>query len=116
MRARSDVSCTEVPSWNEEEGIVTDASAPKLLNKWRYGIHPQAAGTQLDALGRVELPLGEALRLEMVDHAPDAEDLVHIQYYIATESGGWALWISCPRADLAAREASLQELAPPDSE
>ena len=44
---------------------MTDASAPRPLNKWRYGIHPQAAGTQLEALGRVELPLGEALRLEM---------------------------------------------------
>ena len=93
---------------------MTVSPTPGPLNKWRYGIHPQAAGTRLEALGRVELPLGEALRLEMVDHGPGADDLVHVQYYIATESGGWALWISCPRADLAAREASLEELTPPE--
>jgi hypothetical protein len=95
---------------------VTDSSAPRPLNKWRYGIHPQAAGTRLDAIGRVELALGEALRLEMVDERPDAADLVHVQYYIATESGGWALWISCPKADLPAREATLQDLTPPESD
>jgi len=30
-------------------------------------MHPRAAGLQVRSLGRVDLPLGEALRLEMVD-------------------------------------------------
>jgi hypothetical protein len=68
------------------------------------------------SLGRVDLPLGEALRLEMVNAGPGGEDLVHLQYYIATELGPWALWLSCPRVDLADREASLRELEPPFTE
>jgi hypothetical protein len=49
----------------------------------------------------------------MVDADPDGEEIVHVQYYISTESGGWALWISCPRTDLAAREATLQAITTP---
>jgi hypothetical protein len=37
------------------------------------------------SLGRVELPLGEALRLEMVDADPRIDEIVHVQYYISTE-------------------------------
>ena len=96
----------------EREDSVTEstATAPR---RWRYGIHPRAAGTQVRSLGRVELPVGEALRLEMVDGDPGGEEIVHVQYYISTELGGWALWISCPRTDLAAREAALQAITTP---
>ncbi len=80
---------------------------------WRYGIHPRAAGTQVRSLGRVELPLGEALRIEMVDPESSGEEIVHLQYYISTEAGGWALWISCPTADVAAREAALEAITMP---
>ena len=80
---------------------------------WRYGIHPRASGTQIRSLGRVELPLGEALRLEMVDAEPGDEEVAHLQYYISTEAGGWALWISCPAADVAAREAAIAAITMP---
>jgi hypothetical protein len=94
---------------------VTESTTTPLL-KWRYGIHPRAAGTQVRSLGRVELPLGEALRLEMVDADPGGEEIAHVQYYISTESGGWALWISCARTDLAAREAAIQAITSPSVE
>ena len=68
---------------------------------------------QIRSLGRVELPLGEALRLEMGDADPRTEDVAHIQYYIWTEAGAWALWLSCARGDLAGREAALREISPP---
>jgi len=68
---------------------------------------------QIRSLGRVNLPLGEALRLEMATADPRGEDVVHVQYYICTDAGGWALWISCARGDLAGREAALQEIVPP---
>ncbi len=76
-------------------------------------MHPGAVGMQVRSLGRVELPLGEALRLELVDADPREEDVAHIQYYIWTEAGAWALWLSCPRGDLAGREAALREISPP---
>ncbi len=80
---------------------------------WRFGIHPKATGMQVRSLARVELPIGEALRLEMIAGDQGAEDDAHVQYYICTESGGWALWLSGPRAEVAAREAALHELVPP---
>jgi hypothetical protein len=64
----------------------------------------------------VFLQLGEALRLEMRSADRDEGDTVHLQYYIATELGPWALWLSCPREDVAACEASLRELSPPFAE
>ena len=91
-------------------------STATLPRRWRYGIHPRAAGTQVRSLGRVELPLGEALRLEMVGTEPSGNEIVHIQYYILTEAGDWALWLSCARADLEALEAGLQALQPPTPE
>ena len=90
---------------------MTESSAT-LLRQWRYGMHPSAAGLQVRSLGRVDLPLGKALRLEMVNADPGGGDVVHVQYYICTEAGGWALWLSCPRADLADPEAALHEIAP----
>ena len=44
---------------------------------------------QIRSLGRVDLPIGEALRLEMVNADPAEEDIVHVQYYISTEA--WRL-------------------------
>jgi len=86
------------------------------ISRWRYGMHPRATEMRIRSLGRVYLQLGEALRLEMVNAGPDGDDLVHLQYYIATELGPWALWISCARADVAECEASLRELTPPFAE
>lgn len=89
---------------------MSDASG-SLVEGWHLGLHPGAAGLRVRSLGRVELPLGEALRLEMED--PGAGDgVVHIQYSIATDAGPWALWVSCPQSDLADREATLREILP----
>jgi hypothetical protein len=94
---------------------MTEPSA-SAMNRWRYGMHPRATEMRIRSLGRVDLPLGEALRLEMASADPAGDDTVHLQYYIATELGPWALWLSCARADLADREASLQELTLPLAE
>jgi len=83
------------------------------LSRWRYGMHPRAVGMQVRSLGRVDVPLGEALRLEMVSAGPGGEDIVHLQYYISTGVGPWALWLSCARGDLAGQEATLREITPP---
>ena len=83
------------------------------LSRWRTGMHPNATEMRIRSLGRVHLQLGEALRLEMMNAGPDGEDIVHLQYYIATELGPWALWLSCARDDVADCEASLRELSPP---
>lgn len=84
------------------------------LEGWHVGIHPRVAGLQVRSLDRVDVPLGEALRLEMADAEP-AADAVHVQYYIVTAVGPWALWISCDRDDVAGHEAALAEIAPPFS-
>jgi hypothetical protein len=94
---------------------MTDSLASPL-GRWRYGMHPQATEMRIRALGRVYLQLGEALRLEMVNAGPGEEDTVHLQYYIATELGPWALWLSCARDEVAGFEASLREIAPPFAE
>ena len=86
------------------------------VSRWRYGIHPQANEMRIHSLGRVYIQLGEALRLEMMGAGPGDENTVHLQYYIATELGPWALWLTCPREDVADAEASLRELAPPFAE
>jgi hypothetical protein len=88
---------------------VTEPSAPPP-GRWRYGLHPHATGLQVRSLGRVDLPLGEALRLEMAGADPDSDQVVHVQYFISTEVGPWALWLSCARSDLAAEEALLGEI------
>lgn len=92
---------------------MTESSA-MLPRGWRYGMHPKAVGMQIRSLGRVELAIGEALRLEMstVDDQGGGDE-AHVQYYVCTESGGWALWLSGPQADVVAREAALHELVPP---
>ena len=78
-------------------------SVSSPLSRWRYGIHPHATEMRIRAIGRVFLQLGEALRLEMMNTGPDGDDIVHLQYYIATELGPWVLWLSCSRADLRRR-------------
>jgi len=80
------------------------------LEGWRYGIHPRAAGTRVISLGRVELPLGEALRLELESGDANAASERHLQYYVSTEAGPWALWLSCTADELPGREALLQGL------
>ena len=80
------------------------------LGRWRTGMHPQAIGMRIRSLGRVNLQLGEALRLEMNTDG-DGQDIVHLQYFIATDVGPWALWLSCAREDVADSEAFLRELA-----
>ena len=86
------------------------------VSRWRHGMHPRATEMRILSLGRVHLQLGEALRLEMMNAGPDGDDIVHLQYYIATELGPWALWLSCAREDVADSEASLRELTPPFAE
>ncbi len=90
---------------------MTESSAT-MPSRWRYGMHPGAVGMRVRSLGRVDLALGEALRLELVNADPGGEDVVRIQYYICTEAGGWALWISCAREDLAGREEALHTIPP----
>jgi hypothetical protein len=94
---------------------MTETSAV-LPPGWRYGIHPRAVGMQVRSLGRVDLSIGEALRLELASAEPGGEDTAYVQYYICTEAGGWALWYSCARADLAAHDAALHGLNPPFSD
>jgi len=86
------------------------------MSRWRYGLHPHAAEMRIRSLARVSLQLGEALRLEMTNADAVGEDIVHLQYYIATELGTWAVWLSCARADVAECETSLRDLSPPLAE
>jgi hypothetical protein len=91
------------------------ATVSTPVGPWRYGLHPRAAGLRLRSLDRVRVHLGEALRLEMVDGEPGDEESVHMQYYIVTDAGPWALWLSCTRSELDDHEAILRELGPPPS-
>jgi hypothetical protein len=100
--------CREVEGMTEKVGSAID--------RWRTGFHPRAGEMRVQSLGRVHLQLGEALRLEMVDAGPVGDATVHLQYYIATELGPWALWISCARGELADCETALRELEPPFAE
>ena len=86
------------------------------LSGWRTGMHPHAAEMRIRSLGRVHLQLGEALRLEMIDAGAREGDTVHLQYYIATELGPWALWVSCPRDEAVDLEATLRDVVPPFAE
>lgn len=88
-------------------------SLATLPRQWRYGVYPDAAGMKIVSLGRIDLPIGEALRLEMVNADPGGEDVVHLQLYIATDAGEWALWLSCARGDLADLEAPIHEMTSP---
>ena len=94
---------------------MTESSAV-LPGRWRYGIHPRAVGATIRSLGRVDLPIGEALRLELENAHSAGESTVDLQYYIATNAGGWAMWLSCPRDDLPGLEAALERIVPPFGE
>jgi len=98
----------------EEEEMTESIASPG--SRWRYGIHPNVTEMRIRSLGRVYLQLGEALRLEMTNVDSDRGDVAELQYYIATELGPWALWLSCPREDLADAEASLREITLPLAE
>jgi hypothetical protein len=91
---------------------MTESVAPPI-SRWRYGMHPHATEMRVRSLGRVYLQVGEALRLEMTNADADGGDVVHLQYYIATEVGPWALWLSCAREEVADCEASIRALTPP---
>src|SRR5262245_34699965 len=84
-----------------------------LVHGWRYGMHPRAVGMEVRAIGRIVIPLGEALRIELAADEPDASGTGNLQYYILTAAGPWALWLSCRRADVAAAEAVLAGLEYP---
>lgn len=99
---------------HDKEADMDEASAA-AIDEWRYGIHPLASGMRIRSLGRVDLPLGVALRLEM-QSSDEADDRAHLQFYIVAEAGAWALWVSCPREEIAAREAALETIAPPSSD
>ena len=88
------------------------ASRVQFSHGWRFGLHPAASGSVVRGMTRVNLPVGEALRIEMSE--AETSELLHIQYYIATESGGWALWISGTADEVAAVEAALPELTIPE--
>jgi hypothetical protein len=94
---------------------MAESLAPPL-RRWRTGMHPHAPEMRIRSLGRVYLQLGEALRLEMTNAGPMEDENVHLQYYIATELGPWALWLSCAPEEVADCEASLREIAPPFAE
>ena len=92
---------------------MTEKAESAAIDRWRTGFHPRAGEMRVRSLGRVHLQLGEALRLEMAEAGASADDVVHLQYYIATELGPWALWLSCSPAELADSEAALRDLEPP---
>jgi hypothetical protein len=85
--------------------------SPAMPRGWRDGMHPGAAGMPVRSLERVELLIGDAIRVEMAS-ADAGDDVAHLQFFICTEAGGWALWASCPRAELADREAALHAISP----
>jgi hypothetical protein len=77
---------------------------------WHNGLDPEAPGMSLRSLGRVDHRLGEALRLELgTPGAADGEP-VHIQWYIATRVGPWAMWTACRPDEVEGREAILHEV------
>jgi hypothetical protein len=49
----------------------------------------------------------------MAGAEPGGEDESHVQYYIETAAGAWAIWISCPLDELPRHEATLQAIAMP---
>ena len=95
---------------------MTDKAESAAIDRWRTGFHPRAGELRVRSLGRVHLQLGEALRLEMAEVDQPGDDVVHLQYYIATELGPWALWLSCAPAELADSESALRDLEPPFAE
>ena len=73
---------------------------------WHYGLDPEASGLAVRSMERVHHHLGDALRLELADPSGFGVE-VHLQWFIATRVGAWALWIACPPDEAAAHEAEL---------
>lgn len=73
---------------------------------WQYGLDPEATALAVRSMERVHHQLGEALRLELADPGGSGAE-VHVQWFIATRVGAWALWIACPPDEVAAHEADL---------
>jgi hypothetical protein len=79
---------------------------PNPIPGWHYGLDPDAAGLTVRSMERVHHRLGDALRLELADPLGIGVE-VHLQWFIATRVGPWALWIACPPDEAAAHEAEL---------
>jgi hypothetical protein len=84
------------------------------LGGWRLGLDPAGSGSVIRMMTRVELPIGDAIRIEMAD--PSSDGVVHVQYFIATDAGGWALWIACQASMLAAFETALTTITLPPAD
>ena len=91
-----------------------DASGTRPRTRWQFGVHPAAAGSMVRAITQVDLPVGYALRVEMAASA--TADVIHLQYHIATDNGGWAMWISAPADALDGVEESLAEYVTPNED
>ena len=81
---------------------------------WQFGLHPAAVGAIVRSIERRDLEIGDALRLEL--ETPGSAGVVHVQCFIATRSGGWAMWISSAPDDLAAHDAALAAIRQPEDD
>jgi hypothetical protein len=88
-----------------------DASGTRPRTRWQYGVHPAAVGSMVRAITQVDLPVGYALRIEMAESA--TAEVIHLQYHIATDNGGWSMWTSAPADALVGAEDSLAEYVTP---
>lgn len=88
-----------------------DDSATGPRPRWQFGVHPAAVGSMVRAITQVDLPVGYGLRIEMAESA--TADLIHLQYHIATDNGGWAMWTSAPADALDGLEERLAEYVTP---
>jgi len=75
---------------------------------WQYGLDPQGVGLAVRSMTREPHALGEALRIELAPLAGDSR--VHLQWYIATRVGPWAMWTACRPEDVDARENVLRRV------
>jgi hypothetical protein len=91
--------------------VTMESSGTGERTSWRFGVHPAAVGSVIRTMSRVDLPVGYGLRVEMAD--PASADVVHVQYHIATASGGWALWITSAVDKLRSAEEGLPDLVIP---
>jgi hypothetical protein len=49
----------------------------------------------------------------MVGTGSASEATTHLQYYLSTEYGGWALWVTCAESQVADLDASIAAMSPP---
>jgi len=88
-----------------------DASGMRPRPRWQFGVHPAAAGSIVRAITQVDLPVGYALRIEMGESA--SAELIHLQYHIATDNGGWAMWTSAYQDQIDGIEDDLAQYVTP---